>query len=92
MPLKESFLLPEPQRVSALPRKKSKRGAKGSEGTKQRAGREQRSELVPATEILTDKELRFSSVQAKALGRSPEAVLAVLVHLLPPSANLPRAE
>lgn len=40
--------------------------------------------LKPATEILTDEKLLFSSVQAEALGRSPEAVLGC-PHPPPPS-------
>lgn len=56
-------------------------GGKASEVLRPRTERGSEQEgakvwkLKPATEILTDKKLLFSSVQAKALGRSPEAVL-----------------
>lgn len=54
-------------------------------GAKGLGGNGAKSEPVLAAEVLTDKTLRFSSVQAKALEGHPRQFLAVLTHLLPPS-------
>lgn len=57
-------------------------------GAKGLGGNGAKSEPVLAAEVLTDKTLRFSSVQAKALEGHPRQFLAVLTHLLPPSLPL----